>query len=270
MEKLYPDVEALSIAEYYVCEILNLSRTELIISKNEYLSENIFSKLEENRFRLEDGEPVQYVTGNAHFYGLEFFVSKDVLIPRQETELLVDTIVKKYKNSADIKILDIGTGSGCIAISLKKFLPEAIVYAIDISQAALEVCKINAAQNNVEIETLIFDILSNEAFPVEAKFDLIISNPPYVLESEKILMHRNVVDFEPASALYVNDDNPLLFYLAITEFAISHLSNKGALFLEINEKFGNEVARLCNEKEFSDVQIVSDLDNKSRFVLSYL
>lgn len=270
LDGLYPADEAVSVAEYYVSETLNLSRTELTISKNDELSEDDFLKLENRRKRLETGEPVQYVTGKAYFYGLRFLVDKNVLIPRQETEVLIDIVVKSCKNAGKIRILDIGTGSGCIAVTLKKHLPDALVYALDISEGALDVCKKNAELNGVDVDAFIFDILSWNSFPVQGKFDLIISNPPYVLESEKQLMHRNVVGFEPATALYVKDENPLLFYEVISRFAALNLKKGGELYFEINERFAAEVVELNESSGLSGHKIIEDLNLKPRFVISHL
>lgn len=269
LAEIYSVEEAQSVAEFYVCEKLNLSRTDFILNKNKNMLEIDFFRLEEDRKRLEQGEPVQYVCGKAYFYGLDYFVNKNVLIPRQETEVIVDYLVKKYQKAESIKILDIGTGSGCIAISQKKHLPDAIVYALDISPAALEVCKNNAATNNVEIETFVFDILSENTFPIKEKFDLIISNPPYVLESEKQLMHMNVLNFEPVSALYVNDENPLIYYKKIAKFAAQNIKLEGELCFEINEIFANEVLEINKACGFTRHKVIDDLNCKPRFVCSH-
>ncbi|MDD3858693.1 MAG: peptide chain release factor N(5)-glutamine methyltransferase, partial [Bacteroidales bacterium] len=149
--EIYPPEEALSVANYYVCEVLKISNTELICCKDRNLNEEQFQKLKKDESRLVKGEPVQYVTGKAYFYGLEFFVDKNVLIPRQETEILVDSIIKRFGIAQNLHILDIGTGSGCIAICLKKFLPQAQIWALDISEKSLSVCNDNAKKNEVEI-----------------------------------------------------------------------------------------------------------------------
>lgn len=268
LPNFYPEDEAFSVAEYYVKEVLGISSKQMHIRKNEIISESELYTLEENVSRLIAGEPVQYVTGKAYFYDLEFYVDKRVLIPRQETEILIKTILHNFKDNSEIKILDIGTGSGCIAVSLKANLPHADVHTIDVSAGALDVCSINAASNSAKLCYHHFDILSNKEFNPEIKFDLIVSNPPYVRESEKEFMLKNVVDFEPDLALYVKDEDPLLFYRAIIEFAVHHLKANGELYLEINEMFGNEVANLCTQKGLSNVDIIKDVCEKDRFVLS--
>ncbi|MDD3858694.1 MAG: methyltransferase, partial [Bacteroidales bacterium] len=158
--------------------------------------------------------------------------------------------------------------SGCIAICLKKFLPQAQIWALDISEKSLSVCNDNAKKNEVEISTVLYDILGNAKFPIDAKFDIIVSNPPYVMESEKQLMHKNVTEFEPAIALYVSDADPLIYYKAISSFAERHISNDGELIVEINEKFPTQVIELYKNMGFSKNEIFCDLNNKPRFILS--
>ncbi|MDD2386958.1 MAG: peptide chain release factor N(5)-glutamine methyltransferase [Bacteroidales bacterium] len=267
LEKLYSKDEATSIAEFYICETLNFSRTNLLLVKNEMLSENNYLKLIKNQIRLEQGEPVQYVTNTAWFYGSKFFVDKNVLIPRQETELLVDIIIKESKNKS-IKILDIGTGSGCIPICLKKELENSQVFALDISIKALSIAQKNAELNNVNIEFINFDILSENQIPINKKFDVIISNPPYITNSEKQFMHANVLEFEPELALFVTDENPFVFYQAIINKAKELLKPTGVLWLEINEKFPNEIVKLCQDVGFVTNNIIKDINKKTRFVKS--
>ncbi|MDY0140935.1 MAG: peptide chain release factor N(5)-glutamine methyltransferase [Bacteroidales bacterium] len=267
LEKLYSKDEATSIAEFYICETLNFSRTNLLLVKNEMLSENNYLKLIKNQIRLEQGEPVQYVTNTAWFYGSKIFVDKNVLIPRQETELLVDIIIKESKNKS-IKILDIGTGSGCIPICLKKELENSQVFALDISIKALSIAQKNAELNNVNIEFINFDILSENQIPINKKFDVIISNPPYITNSEKQFMHANVLEFEPELALFVTDENPFVFYQAIINKAKELLKPTGVLWLEINEKFPNEIVKLCQDVGFVTNNIIKDINKKTRFVKS--
>lgn len=266
--EIYPLVESRSIAGYYLCEILKIGNTELQCRYDEALEKEEIFELRKNESRLLAGEPVQYVTGLAHFYGLEIYVDKNVLIPRQETEILVDSIIKRYGNYKSLKILDIGTGSGCIAISLKKFLPHSWICALDISDKVLSVCNKNAKKNKVEIDTILYDILGSTKFPKDTKFDIIVSNPPYVLESEKQLMHKNVTEFEPATALYVSDDEPLIYYKAISAFAERHLNIDGELLVEINEKFSKAILELHKKLGFSKNEILFDLNNKTRFISS--
>ncbi len=269
LPEFYDHDEAGSVAEFYVCEILNISKTQLVLKKRDGLLDEETIKLEAHRHRLIAGEPVQYVTENAYFYGLEFFVDKRVLIPRQETEILIREIVDNSRNRTGLKILDIGTGSGCIAISLKKNIPDSEVHVIDISAAALDVCSINAAKNNVKLCYYHHDILSAIEFNPGIKFDIIVSNPPYVTESEKELMFENVLDYEPNLALFVSDHDPLVFYSRISQFAKDFLVEGGKLYFEINEKFGTEVKEMCIRAGFKDAIVVKDLYNKDRFVISY-
>ncbi|HOZ29973.1 MAG TPA: peptide chain release factor N(5)-glutamine methyltransferase [Bacteroidales bacterium] len=268
LQDLYFAKEAKSIAEYYVCETLQLNFTELIFKGNVILGPDDIEKLKSKENRLLAGEPVQYVTNIAHFFGLKFFVCKDVLIPRQETEILVDTIIKRSKDFTNLQILDIGTGSGCIAISLKKYIPQAQIWALDISEKALSVCIDNAKKNEVKVNTVLFDILGSAKFPANTKFDIIVSNPPYVLESEKALMHKNVTEFEPTIALYISDEDPLIYYNAIASFAENHINIDGELIVEINEKFPTQVMELHKDMGFLENEIISDLNNKPRFICS--
>ncbi|MBP5709237.1 MAG: peptide chain release factor N(5)-glutamine methyltransferase, partial [Bacteroidales bacterium] len=195
---------------------------------------------------LKTGKPIQYIIGEAPFYGLTFKVTPDTLIPRQETEELVRHIITENVNFKG-DILDIGTGTGCIAIALSVNMQNANLFASDFSREALEVAQTNAQSNNAKVFFIHDDILNTS---IAGSFDIIVSNPPYVLESEKRLMSVNVVDFEPPTALYVPDDTPLLFYEKIAEFASEHLKEKGKLYFEINEAFGPQVAEMMRSKDF--------------------
>jgi release factor glutamine methyltransferase len=217
---------------------------------------------------LKSYKPIQYIIGKTTFYNLSFNITPDVLIPRPETEELVDWIIKenpkKYK-----KILDIGTGSGCIAISLAKNLPGNIVYASDISNDALTVTKNNSKLNNVHIQIIQLDVLNSDN-QLNEKFDIIVSNPPYVTEKEKKLMHKNVLDFEPELALFVPDNNPLLFYRAIIDFGMNHLNPEGKIYFEVNESYGKETALLLEERNFQDISLKKDINGKDRMLRGIL
>ena len=226
---------------------LGLTRLDIALDPHRDLSAEEEKKLEISLQRLQQHEPIQYITGNADFFGLRFEVNRDVLIPRPETEELVSWMIQDLKGR-EVNILDIGTGSGCIAIALAKNLPEAKVTAIDISPGALAVAKSNAQKNEVEVEFLQLDILATDNFP--GSFDVIVSNPPYVRELEKEQMHRNVLEHEPHTALYVKDDDPLLFYRKITALASENLPSKGALYFEINQYLGKETEALLRQKNF--------------------
>ena len=213
--------------------------------------------------RLEKYEPIQYIEGKKYFSGREFFVRQGVLIPRPETEELVELAAQACKPNA--KILDIGTGSGCIAISLAKKLPEAEVHAWDISEAALEVAKQNNEQLSASVHFEQHDILTYLATGEEA-FDLIISNPPYITESEKAEMEANVLAWEPSIALFVPDNDPLLFYRRIGELALRMLTPNGKLFFEINRAYGDATKQLLCNQGYKNIHIQKDLSGNDRFV----
>ncbi len=222
--------------------------------------------------RLLQHEPVQYILGQADFYGLKFKVNPNVLIPRQETEELVHWIIETIKSCkpSNYKILDIGTGSGCIPIAVKKKMPALEVSAIDVSLEALEIARENAQLNAVEVQFLQTDILDQNQWKQLGQFDLIVSNPPYIPFRESALMPKNVKDFEPELALFVADENPLLFYERIADFAIEHLSQNGYLFFECNEFNANEVAQLIDKKGFTNICLQKDLNRKDRMIKAAL
>ncbi len=226
-----------------------------------------FSKYEA---RLMENEPVQYVLGQADFFGLKLHVNKDVLIPRQETEELVFNIrknIKKRESQSEIRILDIGTGSGCIAIWLAKNIENAKVTAIDVSANALEIARKNAKQNKASVEFIELNFLDENAWSELGTFDIIVSNPPYVLQKEKTLMPRRVTNFEPHLALFVDDQDGLIFYKQISAFAKDHLSENGSIYLECNEFNGSEVLKHYNESGYKDAALEKDLMGKERLLI---
>lgn len=216
--------------------------------------------------RLKTNEPVQYIRGKADFYGLEFEVSPAVLIPRQETELLVHTIIKQLQLLENSTIVDACTGSGCIAIALQKNLPQATMYACDISTDALEIATRNAKNNNVDVTFLHCDILQLAASRQLPQCSVLVSNPPYVMQSEKAAMHANVLNFEPDLALFVSNENPLLFYDALAQLGRQILLPNGLLLCEINENLGHETEQLFKNYGYTHVEILCDLHEKQRFV----
>jgi len=236
--------------------------------------EKTISKAEEELLlqalnRLKEQEPIQYIIGETEFYGLPFKVNVHTLIPRQETEELVEWVIASNKKNKPLTVLDIGTGTGCIAISLAKNLPNAKVYALDVSEKALEKAKENAVLNEVEVTFVSADILNQSTCDLkfkELEFDIIVSNPPYVRNLEKQEMRTNVLANEPHLALFVEDDNPLQFYNAITAFAIAKLKGKGELYFEINEYLGEEMLALLQENDFKDIELKKDFFGKDRML----
>lgn len=248
LQEDYPKEEAGSFFFILLQEFCGLTRLDLALDPQRELSQEQKQKLEQALDRLQDHEPIQYITGSTEFFGLKFKVDKNVLIPRPETEELVQWVLEDLDPSAALKILDIGTGSGCIAVSLAKNLPQAKVSAIDISGEALKVARGNGKLNQVSVEFLQKDILNTNA--LSQQYDLIISNPPYVRELEKTEMQRNVLEHEPETALYVKDSDPLIFYRKITNLAANHLTTGGKLYFEINQYLGKETKTLLTEKNF--------------------
>lgn len=266
LKEIYIENEIDSLFFIALEYVTSISKIEYILQKEEEISEE---KLIELKFILEEltkNKPIQYITKNAYFYGLNFYVNEKVLIPRQETNELVDWVLMSVTHSKPIKILDIGTGSGCIAITLKKNLPLSEVFAIDISNEAIQVAQKNANDNEVEINFLQKNIL--EINDLQKKIDIIISNPPYVRELEKLEMAPNVLDNEPHLALFVPDNNPLLFYEKITEIALKNLTEDGMLFFEINQYLSAETKKMIENKGFKNVTLRKDLQENYRMILA--
>lgn len=265
LDGVYPKEEVDSFFYLMVEHYLGLQRFVLAMEPNTMVSKEEEQPLFEGMSQLKLQRPVQYILGVAHFMDLEFKVNEDVLIPRPETEELVRWILEQEKgHKGKLKILDIGTGSGCIAITLAKNLANAEVYALDISGKSLLVAKENAVKNAVSIEFIKADILQVEK--LQPHFDVIVSNPPYVRELEKSQMSVNVTEHEPGQALFVPDDNALLFYSKISEFAFLHLKKGGSLYFEINQYLGKETI-LCLEKiGFSDLQLRKDMFGNDRML----
>ena len=270
LEGLYP-IEELKSFFYLLAEkYLNLSRINIALQLNNELTHEEQSSFYKAVDRLRNHEPIQYILGETEFFGMPITVNKQVLIPRPETEELVSWIIEDVdKNEATI--LDIGTGSGCIAISLAKKLNNAVVSAIDISTRAIEVAKKNTLINNVNIEFSRVDVLNFEDKLVlqdkwKSKFDIIVSNPPYVRMQEKKLMQLNVIDHEPDIALFVEDDDPLLFYRKISQLSKQYLRHHGTLYLEINEYLGLEMEKMLNKAGFKHVLLKKDMFGKNRMI----
>ena len=215
---------------------------------------------------LSKGMPVQYVTGKAAFCGLELNVNPSVLIPRPETEELVAMIIEKEKRRKVEKLLDLATGTGAIAIALAKNIKNATVWATDISEKVLETAQKNAISNHVEITFLLHDILKDDITFLPDNLDIIVSNPPYIPQSERVNLHKNVTDYEPNIALFVPDENPLIFYEAITQIAKKILREGGFLYFETHEKFHAELSAMLAKMDFKEVELWNDLNGKPRFV----
>ena len=245
-------------------QIGGLSTVDVLTGRDAELPEETKEKLRAAARRVEQGEPVQYVIGKTVFMGLELKVSPAVLIPRPETEDLVRLLISENKGLNDGKVLDIGTGSGCIALAVKHQMPDTRVTAWDVSEKALEVAHHNALENGLDVKFQLKDILSPQQ-PAD-HFDIIVSNPPYVCTSEAAEMERQVLDFEPHTALFVPDDDPLRFYWAITLFARQHLNTGGKVYFETNRAYAADVAELLKTNSFIEVQVVNDQFDNQRIV----
>ncbi len=260
LSSIYENDELNSIFNLISEEYLKIPRSKILLADEINLDNNKETLFLSSLDRLKTHEPIQYVLGKTTFMDLEFKVNNSVLIPRPETEELVRLMLKEDLDGKEI--LDIGTGSGCIAISLAKNLPNARITALDISKDALDVARENANLNNVDIEFINADIFEYQS---EKKYDVIVSNPPYVTESEKVLMRSNVVEYEPKQSLFVSDDNPLLYYKAILNFSKTSLNINRKIYFEINEKYENEIKDLANYYGYSKLDCSKDMFGKNRF-----
>ena len=264
LAELYPKTEIIGFVRLLLETVCGWDYTAQILNKNEIVQKSEFREIEKVVFRLKKFEPIQYILGETEFMDLKLKVNRSVLIPRPETEELVNWIIKTNKTDSP-RILDIGTGSGCIPLALKSRIKNAKISAVDISEKALEVAKQNAMQNNLDVHFFETDILNWENSNWDL-FDVIISNPPYVREIEKQKMHANVLKYEPENALFVSDENPLIFYERIAEFAHKYLVKNRKLFFEINEYLGNEMSNLLEHKGFADVELRKDINGKNRMI----
>ena len=268
LKNIYDTYELRNIIDLVLEHITGLPRIDQVKNKVPYLTCTQLEDIDLITDRLKKNEPVQYVLGEAWFAGMKFKVNKNVLIPRPETEELVDWIVKEaasYELRA-ASIVDIGTGSGCIPITLKKKFPVANVSAVDVCSEALFIATENAIQHNAEVNFILLDFLDEENWKDFGMFDIIVSNPPYVKQGEKNSMHDRVTSFEPHLALFVPDTDALLFYRKLSAFAIQHLDPGGSLFVETNETLGKEVEDLFRSAGFTNVQLKKDMQGKDRMV----
>ncbi len=271
LKGVYGEYEARSLAWQSISFVCKVNRPQYLSMKNEEVTPADHTVLSEILDKLESDWPLQYILGETDFYGLTFKVNPSVLIPRPETEELVDWVLKELKNTRhehdSLKILDIGTGSGCIPISIKKHIYSAEVFAVDISPQALETARQNSDLNEAPVTLIQDDILNpSQDILINSQFSLIISNPPYVTFSEKDQMKANVLEHEPHLALFVPDDDPLIFYRAISDFALKHLPERSLLFLEINENLGPQTLDLLKEMGFSNIELRQDIRGKDRII----
>ena len=270
LQGFYPETEIKSFSYLILEKLTGFSRTEILLNKNTLFSNEQHNVIESFIEKLKKFVPIQYILGETEFYSLTFNVNESVLIPRPETEELVDWIRNENENdrNGNLQLLDIGTGSGCIAICLKHEFPNAEVDAFDISDLALETAKSNASLNELVVNFLKVDILNAPDF--DKKWDIIVSNPPYVLESEKTEILVNVLEYEPHSALFVPDNNPLLFYRKIAFFAQKQLQPNGKLYFEINREYGKATVDLLSGLGFQNIELRKDISGNDRMIVATL
>lgn len=267
---IYGEPEAKALSRHLLAFYLKMEPSQLSLQFDTYLSESLILKINHAKKKLVKQVPLQYITHEAWFGNRPFHVNENVLIPRQETEELLNWIKESHKTRLPASILDIGTGSGCLAVSLALSFPNADVFALDISKAALELAAQNANRHNCRINFLELDILQTTDFhDLPSEVEIIVSNPPYVRESEKALMKVNVLEHEPSLALFVPDSDALVFYRAIARFARRKLAKNGLLFLEINEALGAETLALLFEMGFHS-EIRKDIFEKDRMIKAWL
>lgn len=268
LKLLYETGEATAITNIIFEHFLGISKTSIIVNAKSEIDNEILKLMQNALAALKKSVPVQYITGKAWFYNLKFAVNEYVLIPRPETEELMLEAINFLKINGGKKVLDIGTGSGCIPISIKKNIPNALVTSIDVSKAAQEIAQKNAINNNVEIDFLEMDFLEEKNYPQLFSFDLIISNPPYIPEKEKEILHKNVAAYEPHIALFVPNDDHLIFYRKILIFAENHLLANGRILVEVHKDFATETAALFLAEKYL-VDIKKDMQGKDRILVIY-
>ena len=277
---IYEEGEAKAIAQLTLEHLLQMNRLSLQINGGQTLTALQSQQLQEIGSRLLQKEPVQYILGESDFYGLKLKVNPSVLIPRQETEELVQWILQSVSSSnrfstakttsdKKLQILDIGVGSGCISLALKKHLPQADIMGIDVSEAALKVAQFNSGSLQLPIQWQKIDVLNRTLWGLLPKFDLIVSNPPYICESEKHILEDHVVNHEPSIALFVKDSDSLIFYSTIADLALLKLKKNGKLFFEVSAHFGENCRDMLQNKGFSQVELQKDMNGKWRMIKAY-
>jgi release factor glutamine methyltransferase len=265
---IYDDREAANIADWVMEHVTGWKKIDRVINKQVPLSAHSLSLLEAYTKQLLAHKPVQYVLNEAWFFGLKFFVNEQVLIPRPETEELVDWIITDIRsgNLPFSKITDIGTGSGCIPVSLKKNLPATVLAAVDISEKALELAKKNAEIHQTPVSFFRQDVLDKDSWHLFPPTEIIVSNPPYIGAGEKTNMAEHVLRYEPHLALFVEDADPLRFYKAIADLALQKLQEENAVYVEINERYGEETVKIFLEKNFREVILKKDMQGRDRMI----
>ncbi len=268
LASFYDKNEVDSMLYIFFQHYFGVTRTDFLLHQDRKLSESDLLLVIYGVKDLKNYKPLAYIIGEWEFFGLPFYVNEHVLIPRPETEELVQLIINENNENPPKNILDIGSGSGCIALSLKHYFKNTNVTAWDVSEEAIEVIHKNANSLNLKINVNKVDVLS--VTDRDTKYDIIVSNPPYITHNEKTQMDTNVLNFEPHLALFVSNEQPLLFYDKIATIALNNLTKNGSLYVEINEQFGDEVASLFNKKGFQKVEVIKDISNKNRMVKAVL
>ena len=264
LSEVFPEREAEQLMRILLEDLFGIDLKRQLMEPKMRIDEFQYAMLDKAVKRLMDGEPVPYVTGKAWFDGLLFHVNESVLIPRPETEELVQKIAAELPSDQPLRIWDVGAGSGCIAIALAKRFPLAEVFAFDVSDQTLETAQRNALLNKVKVDFVCDDVLHPQSDIWQQPVDLVVSNPPYIRESEKASMERNVLNYEPSSALFVSDEDPLQFYRQILTLAKPQLTTFGTVWLEINEAMGEEMVRLSQQLGFK-AEVLEDYNGKPRF-----
>lgn len=266
LQELYDEDEIKAIFLVVVAETFGLNRTNYQLRKTDIVNEGDKVKVLDILQDLKKHRPIQYILNKADFYGEVFQVNESVLIPRQETEELVDLIIKNHKSSQNLKIIDIGTGSGCIPITLSKHLNNALVTTIDISKEAIKTAQENAKNLKTQVQFINADIFEWEYIFSDQQYNIIVSNPPYITPGEKQHMNQNVLAYEPELALFIEESAPLIFYDVISSFALKHLAPDGDLYFEINQYLGAEMKELMVKKGFEQVKLIKDINGADRII----
>lgn len=269
LKNIYEEREALNIADWVFEKITGINRLQRTTAKLTLMDNSTSRHLDAALLRLLHHEPVQYVLNEAWFYKMNFYVNKEVLIPRPETEELVEWIINDTRETLNARgalhIIDIGAGSGCIPVALKKQIPSAEIYSIDISEPALQVARKNALAHHTKIEFVQLDFLNEHEWDILPLFDIIVSNPPYIPAKEKMKLNKNVVNHEPHQALFVDADDPFIFYKKIMQFAVSHLAPKGKIYVEVHEEYAKDVNETFLKHQFNPV-VKNDIYGRERMI----